>query len=57
VGLGVALGGETLAAGAVYGAVSVVLAGLVVVRHRGNLLRLRAGTEGRVGWAMGGSEA
>ncbi|MFI4861887.1 MAG: glycerol-3-phosphate 1-O-acyltransferase PlsY [Phycisphaerales bacterium JB063] len=39
--------GET----AVYVAVCAVLAGLVVVRHRGNLARLRAGTEDKVDWA------
>jgi glycerol-3-phosphate acyltransferase PlsY len=46
------LGGEAPAVGGVYVAVSVVLAGLVVWRHRGNLARLRAGTEARIGWAM-----
>jgi glycerol-3-phosphate acyltransferase PlsY len=36
---------------AVYGGVCALLAALVVVRHRGNLARLRAGTEAKVAWA------
>ncbi|MEM9789130.1 MAG: glycerol-3-phosphate 1-O-acyltransferase PlsY [Planctomycetota bacterium] len=56
VAIGVAWGGEPAAVATVYLAVSVVLAGLVVVRHRDNLKRLRAGTEGRVGWSMHGDE-
>ncbi|MGB0768751.1 MAG: glycerol-3-phosphate 1-O-acyltransferase PlsY [Phycisphaeraceae bacterium] len=37
---------------AVCGGVSALLAGLVIVRHRSNLARLRAGTEGKVDWAQ-----
>ncbi len=36
---------------AVYAGVSAVLALLITVRHRGNLSRLRAGTEPKAGWA------
>ncbi|XAL98376.1 glycerol-3-phosphate 1-O-acyltransferase PlsY [Phycisphaeraceae bacterium D3-23] len=39
--------GET----AVYAGVCAVLAGLVIVRHRSNLARLRDGTEEKVDWA------
>jgi acyl phosphate:glycerol-3-phosphate acyltransferase len=35
----------------VYAGVTLVLALLIVVRHRGNLGRLRAGTEPKAGWA------
>lgn len=35
----------------VYLAVTMVLAGLVVVRHRSNIANLRAGTEPRAAWA------
>ena len=38
---------------AVCGGVSALLAALVIVRHRSNLARLRAGTEGKVDWAQG----
>lgn len=40
--------GET----AVYAGVTLVLAGLITVRHRGNLRRLREGTEPKAGWAQ-----
>lgn len=36
---------------AVYGGVCALLAALVIVRHRGNLARLRAGTEAKAAWA------
>ncbi len=36
---------------AVYAGVCAVLAILIAVRHRGNLSRLRAGTEPKAGWA------
>ncbi|MFW6060166.1 MAG: glycerol-3-phosphate acyltransferase, partial [Phycisphaeraceae bacterium] len=36
---------------AVYTAVTALLAGLVVLRHRSNIAKLRAGTEPRVAWA------
>ena len=36
---------------AVYGAVTLALALLVILRHRGNIARLRAGTEAKVAWA------
>jgi glycerol-3-phosphate acyltransferase PlsY len=39
--------GETI----VYAGVCLVLATLIIVRHRGNLQRLRAGTEPTAGWA------
>jgi glycerol-3-phosphate acyltransferase PlsY len=32
-------------------ALTLALAGLVVVRHRSNIQRLREGTEGKVAWA------
>ncbi len=38
------------AALAPYAGVAALLAALVVVRHRGNLRRIRAGTEPKVGW-------
>lgn len=37
---------------AVHAGVSTVLALLIAVRHRGNLRRLRAGTEPKAGWAV-----
>lgn len=45
--------GFGLAAGptAVFLAVTTLLAALVVYRHRGNLQRIRAGTEAKAGWA------
>ncbi|WP_428388555.1 glycerol-3-phosphate acyltransferase [Mucisphaera sp.] len=39
----------------VFGAATGLLAGLVVVKHRANLARLRAGTESRVGWGRRGA--
>jgi len=36
---------------AVYAGVCAVLAVLIAVRHRGNITRLRAGTEPKAGWA------
>ncbi|MFA9479132.1 glycerol-3-phosphate 1-O-acyltransferase PlsY [Phycisphaerales bacterium AB-hyl4] len=39
---------------AVYVAVTAALAGLVVLRHRSNISRLREGTEDKVGWAKRG---
>lgn len=36
---------------AVFVGITAVLAGLVVVRHRGNIAKLRAGTESRAAWA------
>lgn len=50
LGFGLAMGrdpGET----AVYTGVTLALAALVVLRHRTNLARLRAGTEQQVDWA------
>ncbi|MEM0913910.1 MAG: glycerol-3-phosphate 1-O-acyltransferase PlsY [Planctomycetota bacterium] len=55
VAIGVWWGGEPPPAATVYLAVSAVLAGLVILRHRDNLQRLRAGTESRVGWSMHGN--
>lgn len=43
--------GRTLGEGAVFVGVTAVLAGLVVWRHRGNIAKLRAGTEARAAWA------
>lgn len=37
---------------AVVAAVTSLLAGLIVIRHRGNLARLRAGTETKATWAQ-----
>jgi len=36
----------------VCGTVSALLAALVIIRHRSNIARLRAGTEGKVDWAQ-----
>lgn len=36
----------------VYGSVSALLAAVVIFRHRTNLARLKAGTEGKVDWAQ-----
>lgn len=41
---------------AVCGVVSTLLAGLVIVRHKSNLKRLREGTEGKVDWAQRGKK-
>jgi glycerol-3-phosphate acyltransferase PlsY len=48
---GIALGMGRLAELPVYLALSLLLATLVIVRHRGNIRRLRAGTESKVAWA------
>jgi glycerol-3-phosphate acyltransferase PlsY len=37
---------------AVYGGVTAALAALVIIRHRSNLAKLRAGTESKVEWAQ-----
>jgi glycerol-3-phosphate acyltransferase PlsY len=56
VGFALAMGyepGET----AVCGSVTALLAAMVIFRHRTNIARLRAGTEGKVDWAQrGGSK-
>ena len=46
--------GRTIGELLVYFAVTGLLGGLVVVRHRGNLAKLRAGTESKAGWANKG---
>jgi glycerol-3-phosphate acyltransferase PlsY len=42
---------------AVFVGLTALLAGLVIVRHRGNIARLRAGTEGKAAWARRDSPA
>lgn len=41
----------------VFGTFTVLLAALVIVKHRSNMVRLRAGTESKAGWTLPGRKA
>ncbi|MEM6333786.1 MAG: glycerol-3-phosphate 1-O-acyltransferase PlsY [Planctomycetota bacterium] len=54
VGIAVVLAAEPAVPATVYLTLALLIAALVVLRHRGNLKRLREGTEGRVAWSLPG---
>lgn len=49
--IGCVIGGQSPGRTGVFVGLTLVLAALVVLRHRGNIARLRAGTESKAAWA------